>query len=359
MLAITTLLYILLAVFIFGIMIFIHELGHFTVARLSGITIHEFAIGMGPTLVSWKSKKYDTKYSLRMLPMGGFVSMAGEDGESEDPNAFNKKPLWKRLLILFAGPGMNLLLGFILMLTMLTTQVFINKTDDHLGYLSSNTIADFIENSTSNSENGLMKGDKIIKVGNIPIHTGAELFYEVTHQGYKEIDITVNRDGQKIRLENVQFGTFTEEGIVFGSTDFIVYGERANVLNLLKHSFFSSVSAIKMVWDSITDLIVGRYGVDALSGPIGITGQIGEAARQGIVTFLYFFAIITINLGVMNLLPFPALDGGRILFIAIEGITKKKINPNVESYIHFIGLILLFALMIFVSFKDILKLILG
>jgi regulator of sigma E protease len=339
-------------------MIFIHELGHFTVARLSGITIYEFAIGMGPTLVSWKSKKYNTKYSLRLLPMGGFVSMAGEDGESDDPNAFNKKPIWKRLLILFAGPGMNLILGFVLMLTMLTTQAFVNKTDDHLGYLSSNTIADFVENSTSNSENGLQKGDKIIKVGNVPIHTGTELFYEITHQGYKEIDLTVNRDGQKIRLQNVQFGTFTEEGIVFGSTDFIVYGERSTVFNLIRHSFFSSISAIKMVWDGVTDLIIGRYGVDALSGPIGITGQIGEAARQGIVTFLYFFAIITINLGVMNLLPFPALDGGRILFIAIEGITKKKINPKIESYIHFIVLMLLFALMIFVSFKDVLKLIL-
>lgn len=339
-------------------MIFIHELGHFTVARLSGITIYEFAIGMGPTLISWKSKKYDTKYSLRLLPMGGFVSMAGEDGESDDPNAFNKKPIWKRLLILFAGPGMNLILGFILMLTMLTTQAFVNKTNDHLGYLSSNTIADFIENATSNSENGLQKGDQVIKVGNVSIHTGTELFYEITHQGYKEIDLTVNRNGEKIRLENVQFGTFTEEGIVFGSTDFIVYGERSTVFNLIKHSFFSSISAIKMVWDGVTDLIIGRYGVDALSGPIGITGQIGEAARQGIVTFLYFFAIITINLGVMNLLPFPALDGGRILFIAIEGITKKKINPNVESYIHFIGLMLLFALMIFVSFKDVLKLIL-
>ena len=147
--------------------------------------------------------------------MGGFVSMAGEDGESDDPNAFNKKPIWKRLLILFAGPGMNLILGFVLMLTMLTTQAFVNKTDDHLGYLSSNTIADFVENSTSNSENGLQKGDKIIKVGNVPIHTGTELFYEITHQGYKEIDLTVNRDGQKIRLQNVQFGTFTEEGVVF------------------------------------------------------------------------------------------------------------------------------------------------
>lgn len=353
---ITTILYILLAILIFGVMIFIHELGHFIFARLSKVTIYEFAIGMGPKLLSWKSKNYETKYALRLFPIGGFVSMAGEDGESDDPNAFNKKPIWKRFSILFAGPVMNIVLGFILMFSMLTTQAFINKTDDHLGYLSSNVIYGFVENSVSNSENGLKEGDKIIKVGNVPIHTGTELFYEITHQGYKEIDITVKRNGEKIRLENVQFGTFSEENIVFGSTDFIVYGESSTVFNLIKHSFFNSLSAIKMVWDGVLDLITGRFGVDALSGPIGITDQIGEAAQQGITTLLYFFAIITINLGVMNLLPLPALDGGRIIFLAIEGVTRKKINPNVESYIHFIGLILLFGLMIFVSFKDIIKL---
>ena len=356
MFPITTILYILLSLLVFGTMIFIHELGHFLVARWSKVTIHEFAIGMGPALFSWKSKKYETKYALRLLPIGGFVSMEGEDEESQDENAFNKKPKWRRMLILVAGSAMNILLGFVLMLTMLTTQAFVNKTDEHLGLLSSSTIHSFEENAVSNSEGALKAGDKIIKVGNVRIHTGNELYYEIMHQGYKEIDITVEREGERIKLENVQFGTFSEQGAVFGSADFYVYGERSTVWNLLKHTFFNSLSTIKMVWDSLIDLITGRFGVESLSGPIGITGQIGEAAKLGIVNFLYMFAVITMNLGVMNLLPFPALDGGRLLFLGIEAVTRKKLPKNVESYIHFVGIVLLFALMLFVAFNDIIKL---
>lgn len=337
-------------------MIFIHELGHFMFARWSGVTIHEFAIGMGPTIVSWKSKKYDTKYALRLFPIGGFVSMEGEDDESDDPNAFNKKPKWKRALILFAGSGMNILLGFVLTFAMLTTQAFVNKTEDHLGHLSSNTIHSFQENSVSNADGGLLPNDTIIKVGRIPVHTGNELYYEISHQGYKEIDLTVERDGRVITLKNVQFGTETEQGVEFASVDFYVYGERSTLGNLLKHTFFNSISNIKMVWDSILDLITGRFGIEALSGPIGITEQIGKAASTGIVTFLYFFSVITMNLGVMNLLPLPALDGGRLLILGIESVTRKKLPKNVEGYIHFVGIIVLFALMIFVAFNDIIKL---
>ncbi len=353
---ITTVLYILLALFVFGIMIFIHELGHFITARLSGVTIHEFAIGMGPKLISWQSKKYETKYALRLLPIGGFVSMEGEDGESDDENAFNKKPKWKRAIILFAGSAMNILLGFVLMFSMLTAQAFVNRTEDHLGYLSSTTIHHFDENAVSNSEAGLMPGDKIIKVGNVRVHTGNELYYEIGHQGYKEINLTIERDGERKELENVRFGTFSEQNVVFGSVDFYVYGELSNIPNLLKHTFFNSLSTIKMVWDGLADFITGRFGVEALSGPIGITEQIGEAAKLGIVQFLYMFAIITMNLGVMNLLPFPALDGGRLLFLGIEAITRKKLPKNVEAYIHFVGIVILFALMIFVAFNDVIKL---
>lgn len=337
-------------------MIFIHELGHFIFARWSGVTIHEFAIGMGPTLISWKSKKYDTKYALRLFPIGGFVSMEGEDNDSDDPNAFNKKPKWKRAIILFAGSGMNILLGFILTFTMLTTQAFVNKTDDHLGLLSTNTIHSFQNNAVSNVEGGLRADDTIIKVGRVPIHTGNELYYEISHQGYKEIDLTVERNGEIITLKNVQFGTETEQGVEFASVDFYVYGEKSTAINLFKHTFFNSISNIKMVWDSIIDLITGRFGIDALSGPIGITEQLGKAASFGIVNFLYFFSVITMNLGVMNLLPLPALDGGRLLILGIEAVTRKKLPQNVEGYIHFVGIVVLFALMIFVAFNDIIKL---
>ena len=353
---ITVILYALLAILVFGILIFIHELGHFVAARLSKVTIHEFAIGMGPTLFSWKSKKYDTKYAIRLFPIGGFVSMAGEDGESDDENAFNKKPFWNRFIILLSGPAMNIILGFILTFAMLFSLVITTRTPERLGLLASTVVDRFYEDAVSNSEGGLMSGDKILKVGNVRVHTGTELSYEIMHQGYKSVDLTVERNGQKITLENVSFGTATESGVEFGVIDFIPYGDYATVGNLIKHTFFSSCSMIKMVWDSIIDLITGRFGVEALSGPVGMTEQIGESAKAGSTNFLYLIALITINLGVMNLLPIPALDGGRLLFLTIEGITRKKINPNVESYIHFVGIILLFGLMIFITFKDILNL---
>ena len=316
---------IVFAIIIFSFLIFVHELGHFMVARRCGVTIHEFAIGMGPTIVSWKSKKYETKYALRLLPIGGFVSMEGEDGESDDPNAFVKKAKWKRALILFAGSGMNIILGFILTFAMLITQMFVNKTDDHLGLLSTNIIHSFQDNSVSNTEGGLLPSDKVIKVGRVPIHTGNELYYEISHQGYKELDLTVEREGEIIILENVRFGTYSEQGVEFASVDFYVYGERSTIGNLLKHTFFNSISNIKMVWDSVVDLLTGRFGVEALSGPIGITEQIGKAASFGVVNFLYLFSVITMNLGVMNLLPLPSLDGGRLLILGVESITRKKL----------------------------------
>ena len=282
--------------------------------------------------------------------------MAGEDGESDDLNAFNKKPGWRRFLILVAGPAMNIILGFILMFTMLTSSAIINRTNEHLGLLSSNVIHSFHDTAISNSEGGLMPGDKVIKVGNVSIHTGNELSYEIMNQGYKSIDLTVERDGQEIILEDVVFGTFSESGVVFGALDFYVYGERSTVTNLLKHTFFNSLSTIKMVWDSLFDLITGRYGMNAISGPVGITNQMIESAKAGSTNFLYLISVITINLGVMNLLPIPALDGGRLVFLIVEMITRKKPSPKLESMIHFVGLVVLLAFMAFVAFNDIIKL---
>lgn len=337
-------------------MIFIHELGHFVTARLSKVTIYEFAIGMGPTIFSWKSKKYDTKYAIRLLPLGGFVSMAGEDGECDDENAFNKKPCWKRFIILAAGATMNIILGFILILTMLTTTAISNRNENGLGLLASNTIHSFTENAISNSENGLMPGDKVVKVGNVSIHTGNELSYEIMNQGYESLEITVIRNGEKKVLNDVVFGTFTESGAVFGQLDFVVYGERFTFGSLMKHTFFNSLSTIKMVWDSLGDMLAGRYGLDAVSGPVGITNQMVETAKAGPANFLYLVAIITMNLGVMNLLPFPALDGGRLVFVMWEMITRKKPSPKVESIIHAAGFMILMAFMVFIVFKDIIQL---
>lgn len=338
-------LYILLMLLVFGVMIFIHEFGHFITARMCGVAVKEFAIGMGPTLFSWKSKKYDTKYGLRLLPIGGFVSMVGEDEESDDARAFCNKKIPQRMLIVVAGAVMNLVLGFLLMTIIVFSQ----------GALPSNKIAAFDENAISQEH--LMVGDEVIKVGHARVHTGEELVYEVMNKGYEPIDLTVIRDGKKILLEDVRFGTFSESGAVFGSYDFKVNVDTRNFGTLIKHTFFRSVSTVKMVYDSLFGLISGRFGIEAVSGPVGVVEVVGDAAKMGWENLIYIVAVLTINLGVFNMLPFPALDGGRFLFLIIEAIRRKPINRNVESYINFAGIVILFAFMIFVTCKDILKLI--
>ena len=341
----TVIFYALIMVLVFGVLIFIHEFGHFFTARRCGVTVKEFAIGMGPKLFSWKSKKYDTQYALRAFPIGGFVSMVGEDEESDDKNAFCNKSVWKRMLIIIAGAAMNLILGFVLMMTVVLLQ----------GPIGSTTVAEFSENAMSDAQ--LQVGDEIISVEGTKVHSGNEVMYEIMNRGYEPIDITVKRNGEKITLNDVVFSTIEEEGVLFGEMDFKVLQEERTFSNLMKQTFFRSVSSVKMVYDSLIGLISGRFGMDAVSGPIGVAEVVGSAAKTGIVSFLYIVSILTINLGVMNLIPFPALDGGRFVLLAIEGIRRKPLNRNVEAYINFAGIIILFAFMIFVSFKDVLKLI--
>ncbi len=337
-------LYVLLMILVFGVMIFIHELGHFMTARFCGVAVKEFAVGMGPTLFSWKSKKYDTKYGLHALPIGGFVSMVGEDEESEDEGAFCNKSVWKRMLIVLAGPVMNLLLGFLLMAVMVFS----------VGNLSSTTVAKFSENATSNAQ--LQVGDEITHVDGVRVHTGNELVYEVMNQGYEPIELRVIRNGEKLTLTDVTFPHMEDSGVSFGDYDFYVYAEETTFPNLIKHTFWRSVSTVKMVYDSLIGLLTGRFGMEAVSGPVGVVEVVGEAAKTGIWNFFYIVVVLTINLGVFNLIPFPALDGGRFLFLAIEGIRGKPINRNVESYINFAGMVLLFGFMIFVTVKDVLHL---
>lgn len=338
--------YILLAILVFGVLIFIHEFGHFICARRCGVEIKEFAIGMGPQIGGWTSKKDNTKYSLRLLPIGGYVSMLGEDEDSDSENAFNNKSVWKRLLIVSAGPAMNLILGFIVMIIMISLS----------GTLYSNTIY-YKEDSVSISQScGLQDGDTIIKVDSTNVHTWHELSYEIMNKGFEPIDITVKRNGEKIKIENVIFPTVDMSGILYGDVDFLPQTEAFTFLSVIKHSFFRSVSTVKMVVDSFVDLLSGRYGIDAMSGPVGITQTIGDFAALGLSYFLHIFVIITINLGVFNLFPIPALDGGRILFLIFEAIIGRPLNRKVEGYIHFVGLVLMLGLALMVTFNDILRL---
>ena len=338
---------VLSTVLVFGVLIFIHEFGHFIMARLCGVGVKEFAIGMGPRLFGWTSKKYGTRYGVRALPIGGFVSMEGEDDASDAENAFCRKPIWKRMAIVLTGPFMNLALGFVLMTVIVFSQTA----------LASTTIAQFAEGATSNEH--LQVGDKIVAVDGIPVFTGNDAAYEIMNQGYEPIDITVIRNGERITIEDISFLKFTDQGVTFGDYDFKFLAESKTFPNLVKHSFWRSVSTVKMVVDSVVSLLTGRYGLEAISGPVGVAEVVGDAARTGTMDLLYIVTVLSINLGVFNLIPFPALDGGRGLLLIIEAIRRKPIKKETESYINFIGIAILFAFMIFIMGKDIIKLIRG
>ena len=341
MIFIITVIYIFIALLVFGLLIFIHELGHFLAARACGVGVNEFAIGMGPKLFSWKSKKYDTVYRLRLLPIGGFVSMVGEEDESSEENAFCNKSIFKRVCIVLAGPLMNILLGFLLMLVLVVGQ----KT------LLSTTVHSFSDNALSSEK--LAVNDEIVKIGNTRVYTFQDVIYEIMNQGNEPVDITVKRDGQKIVLEDVNFPVITEQGVEFGEYDFFPYAEKGTAANYLKHAFSRSVSTVKMIIDSIKDLIGGRYGMQAVSGPVGVTEVIVDAAQTGFYTLLYVVIVISINLGVFNLVPFPVLDGGRLLFLCIEGVRGKPLNKEIEGRINFAAMLILFAFMAFVIVKDV------
>ncbi len=339
----TTILYIILAILVFGIMIFIHELGHFCVARAFGVKIKEFSMGMGPRIFGWTGKD-GTDYNLRAFPIGGFVSMKGEDEVAEGDDSFANKKAWQKFLIVAAGAAMNILLAMIIM-----TGLVIATPK-----LASNVIHSFSEDATSNAM--LMAGDKIVKINGTGVHTGNEVVYEIAHDGYEPVDVTVIRDGEKLVIEDVVFPTQMSQGIAFGSMDFVVFSEAKSFTSVVKHSFYRSISTVKMIYDSLLDLVGGKIGMDEVSGPVGVTTAIGDAAKTGGSQLFYLVCVLSMNLGVFNLLPLPALDGGRLVFILWEMIAGKPVNQKYEGFVHFVGIMILFGLMIVITFKDIAKL---
>ncbi len=352
----STALTILIAVLVFGFLIFIHEFGHYITARIFKVSITEFSIGMGPRLVWYDSKKTGIRYSLSMLPIGGYVAMVGEDGESDDPNSFDKKPAWQRFIITAAGATVNIVAGFLAMI-LLTSMIKIGNT----------TVADFVPSEDfsdvenidltySSSDFGLMKGDTITRVNGKSVRILDELSYEIMRYGNEPVDLTVIRDGKEIPLNDVRFPVITEQGQTFGTMDFKVYAIDKGFFNTLSISVRKSALVIRMVWESLYDLITGRYSFAAVSGPVGISGAIGDAARSGFASLLNITVIISINLGVMNLLPIPALDGGRLLTVLVEMITKKKLPPKVEAAINGVGLLLLLGLSMVIMVKDVIQL---
>ena len=337
----------LLAILVFGFLIFIHEFGHYIFARIFKVSITEFSIGMGPKLVWYDSKKTGIRYALSAIPIGGYVAMVGEDAESDDPNAFNKKPAWQRLIITVAGAVINILAGVIAII------IFAS-----IANIGSTTVYDFPETEyeISSADSGLQSGDRIIKVGSKRVNNADTLYYEITRNGNKPVDLTVVRDGVEITLEDVVFPTDTVSGQVFGIMDFKVYAQRKTFGSVLGYSLSKSVLTVRTCWESIYDLITGRYTFEAVSGPVGISEAIGDAAAYGFTAILNIVSLISINLGVMNLLPLPALDGGRTVMILVEMITKKKLPSNVEATINAVGLALLLGLSMIVMIKDVIGL---
>ena len=342
---------VIISLLVFGFLIFIHEFGHYITARIFGVAINEFSIGMGPKLFSRVSQKTGIRDSIAMLPIGGFVAMEGEDGESSNPNSFDKKPAWQRFIITAAGAFVNILFGFIAMIV-LTSIIKIGGT----------TIGEFVDTEQSGFESSTDEyfelGDKIVAVDGKRVKIYDELSYEVMRRGNKPIDVTVIRNGEEITIPDVVFPTLTEQEQTFGMIDFRIYATEKTFGSVMTYSFRKSFLIVRMCWESIFDLISGRYSLAAVSGPVGISGAIGDAAGAGFSSLLYIVTLISINLGVMNLLPIPALDGGRLICVTFELITRKRLPRKLEATINAVGLILLLALSAVIMIKDVFQLIL-
>ncbi len=338
----------LLAIFLFGILIAIHEFGHFSFAKLFKVKVNEFALGMGPKILS--KKKGDTAYSLRLFPIGGFVSMEGEDEDSADDAAFNKKPAWQRFIIIAAGAILNLFLGILVVGICLSCSELVGTRVVH----------SFDTDATSQAS-GLQVGDEIIEINNTPIYSFKGISFNLIRDNDSKVDMVVRRNGEKVELNGVEFSQFEFEGRSYVKQDFIIVGEEPTVKNVVKNAFLDSASIVQMVRLSLFDLVTGKYGVKDVSGPVGTISAIAESTAEPealadkLLTALNFLSMITINVGVFNLLPLPALDGGRLFFLFIEMIRRKPIPAEKEGKVHTVGLILLLALMAVITISDIIK----
>ena len=333
---------ILLAVVLFLLLIVFHEFGHFIVAKKSGIKVNEFAVGMGPLIYS--KEKGETKYSFRLVPIGGYCAMEGEEDESNDPRSFDNAPAFKRFLTILAGPVANLIIA-----------VLVFTIVGGISGVVTTKVSDFIEDSPAKIA-GIEKGDEISKLNGKEISDFTEIS-KVVNDFYKdkdfekEINVEVKRDGKdldfnfkpKVEAENVYIGIIPARRTP-GFFEAIALGFKETGRN------------IKMIFTILGRLFTGKLALGALSGPVGVLKELGNQAQSGLANLLYFLAYISVNLAVFNLLPIPALDGSKLLTSAIEMITGKKINKKLEERITMVGFFILLGLILVVSIKDIINL---
>lgn len=350
-------LYVLFAILFFGFLVAIHEFGHFITAKLCGVKVNEFSIGMGPLLLHRQGK--ETQYSLRLLPIGGFCAMEGEEEATDDPRSFSAAKGWKKVIILVAGSAMNFLTGLVILLVLYSgTQAVVTPV-----------ISGFAEDCPAAREGYLQEGDRILKIDGHAVWFSSDVAMLLARGNGETADLVVERDGRRVALEGVPLALRDYEvngevqqryGLYFTAEE---TGFAANIGIALK----SSANFARMVWFSLEDLISGGASVKDLSGPIGIVSvmnDVGENSvnwKAALLNLLYFGSFIAVNLAVMNLLPIPALDGGRLFFLILNGIlfllVRRRIPGKYESYVHMAGMALLLLLMIVVGVQDVTRII--
>ena len=350
--------YILAAILVFGVLIAVHELGHFMAAKACGVRVNEFSIGMGPAL--WKKQKGETQYSLRLFPVGGFCAMEGEEEDSDDPTALNNQGFWAKLLIFAAGAAMNFIAGLLIILVL--------YADAQAFYVP--VVAGFADGCPLESADGLQEGDRLLRIDGEKVYVYSDISLLMGLNKTGAFDLQIERNGEVITLRDFtmerreytdQNGkAYTGYGLYFGA-------EEATLGRKLSYSWNNAMDFARLVRLSLQMLVTGQAGVKDLSGPVGIVStmtQVGEQAattRAAVENIAYLAALIAVNLAVMNLLPLPALDGGKIFFLVINAVSmqlfKKQIPAKYENYIYFAGLILLLALMAVITFSDVWKLI--
>ena len=345
---------ILFAILLFSILIFVHELGHFVAAKLSGVQVNELAMFMGPAIFKWK--RGETQYSIRCIPIGGYCAMEGEDGDSENPRAFSAAAWWKRLIILVAGAAMNFLAGLLILVAVLAPKEEFVVPE----------VAQIEEGCLIAGEDGIQVGDRFLSIDGETIYVHSDFTMLTTLNAGETHDVEILRNGKTILLDDFKMvksefpaengGTELRYGFTFATQE-ATFGMK------LEQAWNTAVDYVRSVRLSLGMLLSGKASFNDMSGPVGIVQQMSQTAAESenayyaFMNLLSFGAYIAVNLAVMNLLPIPALDGGRVvgllLTTSIEKIIGKKIDPKYEGYIHGVGMILLLALMAVIMFKDI------
>ena len=345
---------IFFAILIFSLLVFVHELGHFVCAKLSGIQVNEFSLFLGPAI--WKKQVGETLYAIRCIPFGGYCAMEGEDEDTDNPRAFHRAAWWKRLIVLVAGAAMNFVIGVVMFaIVFAPSQAFITPVVDTVE-----------EGCLLAGEEGIMPGDRIVEVDgeNIYLYTNFSTF--IGMKGGDVHDLVLERDGELIVLDDflMQKAEFrNEDGTTSMRYGFSFSLEEATFAGKIRYTWYNVLDSIRNIRVSLQMLLTGKAGIQDLSGPVGIVDQMSQVAQESptwidaALNLLYFGGFLAINLAVMNLLPIPALDGGRVVGLlittAVETVIGKKIDPKYEGYLHMAGMVLLLGLMAFVMFKDI------